>query len=119
MLVLLISSCTAYRNNYKAGTDSPIGSEQIKNLKVDDKVSLKLITGQSFTGKVVSIQDEFLVVKVKKKTDQTVYFKQISRIKYEVNKPVTALKVTGSLVLVAIILYLLFPPNFSGFGLSI
>jgi hypothetical protein len=112
--VLLLSACTAYRNNVKATGDEKISSYQLKELSVNDKVNILLTSGQSFRGKVISIGEEYIMVKVNKERDQTIYFSQIKRIKYDVNEGVTALKVTGAAALVSLILLLLFPPQIEG-----
>lgn len=112
--ILFLSACTAYRNNVKSTDDERISGTRLKNLSVNDRVSITLTTGRSFRGKVLSIGEEFMIVDVRDETDQTVYFSQIKRIRYDVNHGLTALKVTGAAVLVSLVLLLLFPPEIEG-----
>lgn len=113
LLLMMFSSCTAYRHRYHV-KDTEFERERLTELAPKDKVSIKLKTGHSFVGRVVSVADDFVVVHVRKNGNQTIYFQQISKVKYQVNGVVTGLKIVGSVVLAALALLLLFPPDVGG-----
>ena len=117
-LIITLGSCTAYRHNVKPGKDEGLQRKSLEHLDVDDRVRIQLKTGRSFSGRVVSIDEEYMVVHVNRHPDQTIYYQQITRIKYDVNQPVTAVKVIGGIVGTAALLWLLFPPSYGSFGFS-
>lgn len=114
LFIILLTSCTAYRHNYKVNIDEALPEGWLKNLAGNDKVRIRINTGQSVTGKVVSIHEDYMVVQVGGRGKQTIYFRQIGQIKYDVNVPLTAVKIVGGLAVASLILLLIFPPDVGG-----
>ena len=114
IIVLILNiSCTAYEHTSKAAEGTDISRAHLKDLKVNDKALIRLKTGQALRTRVLSLNDEFMEVRLKRNQKQVLYYQQLAKIKYGVNVPVTALKISGVVVAVPIILFILFPPQIS------
>ena len=116
LLVILFTSCTAYRNNIKIREGEELHADRLENMDQGDQVRIRLKTGKAFTGKAISTGDEFMMVHVRRRQDQTIYYSQITHIKYDVNKPVTAVKVAGGVIGSVILIWIMIPNKFGSLG---
>jgi len=108
---LLTTSCTVYRNKVPYSSEGMSTSQTealLNDLAVNDKVYAVLRNRGRITGKVIEINETNFVIESRKfEIPQTIYYQQLSEIKYDLDAGlsvfVSAVSLGGLFILVTVV----------------